>query len=204
MELVDLSKTVVLRSFGDVRYEAVRVDKLNHESKAELVNEMCRATGKDCVGNQSEIFRMFLDEGHECVLARDGGRLVGYSWGFKDTYTVTYDDYNIKNIHLNLSNDTIFFGNGYIVPEYRLKGLFPKLTYSCMKQFPRAKRFFTTIDIGNKLSFNSHRRFGYTPSFLLTCISIGNIQLHLFRDANKSTFYKVGFRKGQKLQMTFK
>jgi hypothetical protein len=111
--------------------------------------------------------------GASCITVRHRGRVVAYFCAFAGKYLLTYDDYGPKTLTFALDEKTIFLGNGFIRPEYRMKGLFPHLLRDCVARYPPGTRFFGHMDADNVHSFNSHRRLGFVPLLSVTCLSIG-------------------------------
>lgn len=108
-----------------------------------------------------------------CITVRHQGRLVAYACAFVGKYVLTYDDYGPRTLTFALDQHAVFLGNGFIRPEYRMKGLFPHLLRNCVERYPTGTRFFGHIDTDNVQSFNSHRRLGFAPLLTITCLGIG-------------------------------
>jgi len=108
-----------------------------------------------------------------CITVRHQGRLVAYVCAFVGQYVLTYDDYGPRTLTFSLDEKAIFLGNGFIRPEYRMKGLFPHLLRHCVERYPAGSRFFGHLDADNVHSFNSHRRLGFVPLLTVTCLGIG-------------------------------
>jgi hypothetical protein len=114
-------------------------------------------------------FEAFFDAGNKCFVVRKDGAIVGYNWACHSKYTITNDNYQQRQLHLLLQPDEVLFGNGYIHPEYRLKGLFPDLVRVAVEGYPQGVSFYTSVARLNDLSVKSHERLGFEPLLSLGC-----------------------------------
>jgi hypothetical protein len=131
----------------------------------------CTDTPASVERRRAALARVF-DLGASCITIRDDGRLVAYVCLFAGSYHLTYDDYGPRTLAIELDDHTVYLGNCFIRPEYRMRGLFPHLLAACITLRPAGDRFFGHIDVGNDHSFSSHRRLGFTPLLTITCLSI--------------------------------
>jgi hypothetical protein len=150
------------------RYEFAPADRSVLE---ELV--ACTDTPASVELRREALARVF-DYGASCVTVRDEGRVIAYVCAFTGTYHLTYDDYGPLTLPIELDARSIYLGNCFIRPEYRLRGLFPHLLAACIAERPAGTRVFGHIDVGNDHSFSSHLRLGFTPLMTITCLSFGN------------------------------
>jgi hypothetical protein len=108
-----------------------------------------------------------------CITLRHHGRVVAYFCAFERSFVLTYDDYGPKTLRFAFDEGAVFLGNAFVRPEYRMRGLFPRLVGECIERFPPGTRFFGHIDCDNVHSFNSHRRLGFVPLLTVTCVALG-------------------------------
>ncbi|HAZ13624.1 MAG: hypothetical protein A2X86_13910 [Bdellovibrionales bacterium GWA2_49_15] len=186
LEFKTFNEKCLQRKPLNITFETIDQRTMNPRQLDHLLNELIFATGEDSVPTQREIFSNFFKKGNTCFIARKEDVLIGYYWAFLDHHIITYDDYKSKNLFLELPEKTVFFGNGFIRPAYRLKGVFPHFASYCIKQFSPENRFVTATDIENRASFNSHQRLGYFKTFQLTCISFVNFQWHFMASGNST------------------
>lgn len=114
------------------------------------------------------LFRQFLTEGAQCHAIRHAGRVVAYNWVFRGHYTVTFDGYDKRCMQLDLGPRAVFLGNGFIVPAYRMKGLFPSLLGMALEH-GEDTALFSTIDVINLNSLRAHLRLGFNNVGIITC-----------------------------------
>jgi len=109
------------------------------------------------------LFRSYLDRGARLHVVETKGKIVGYLWGFQSEYVLTYDDYVRSNIRLRMKEPAIFFGDGYVNPAYRMKGLWPFMMARVIAGYLEegVTTFYANIDAYNKHSYDSHRRLGF-------------------------------------------
>ncbi|MBI2521708.1 MAG: hypothetical protein HYV97_14935 [Bdellovibrio sp.] len=185
LEFSTLNEKLLVRNLSNIKFERINQDILSRPEFDSLLDELVFMTGESGVAAQREIFSNFFKAGNICFVARKNDVLIGYYWAFLNQHIITYDDYKKKNIAIELSPNMIFFGNGFIHPEYRLKGVFPHFASYCIKQFPIGSRFITATDLDNHNSFNSHKRLGFVKSFQLSCLTIGHLQWHIIRNEKR-------------------
>lgn len=117
--------------------------------------------GEGSEAHMKPLFQRFFDANCRCFIVEKGSEICGYNWGFVGSYLLTLDDYASINLEVDIGDDSLLFGNGFIRPEYRLKGLFPHMVDYAVKQDVAIKRFLTSIDQMNINSVRSHRRLGF-------------------------------------------
>jgi GNAT superfamily N-acetyltransferase len=107
----------------------------------------------------------FLNRFHArdyCAVAVAEGRIVGYQW-FCDHPCHVEERYSYR---IALPPDTIYTYDAFILPEYRLTGIWMKFHSWYLRELMQRldkKRILTMVDHGNLLSMNTHLRFGYRP-----------------------------------------
>jgi hypothetical protein len=96
-----------------------------------------------------------------CVVAEADEKIIGYAWF---SIAPVYDDLYF-GFRFQIPNDSVFGYDGFIVPEYRLTGAWPKFYSflgSWMKQVGRTA-VFTAVEHSNRVSLGTHLRFGFEP-----------------------------------------
>ena len=107
----------------------------------------------------------FLERFHShdyCVVAVARSRIVGYQW-FSDKRVYVEERYSYK---IEVPPDTIYTYDAFIVPEYRLTGIWVKFHSVYLRNLMQRlhkRRIVTMIDHGNRISMKTHLRFGYKP-----------------------------------------
>ncbi|MGE0080665.1 MAG: hypothetical protein AB7U81_05155 [Thiohalomonadaceae bacterium] len=115
------------------------------------------------------LFLDFLSHDALCYAIAKHDRIVAYNWLFRHQYVVTNDGYGPRQLRLMLGEHHAMFGNGYIVPEYRLKGLFPSLLWMAVNDRPADTVFLTTIARMNTDSLRAHERIGFEKLGTILC-----------------------------------
>lgn len=169
------------------------LDRFNEKAVARKLNDYtiqrADASALEAIVNCSQeqnpeklrkVFRGFFDAGHLCYLAthtRDG--VVAYNWAFRHEYTLTFDEYKSKNVAIELSEDCVFCGNGFIANTHRLKGIFAHLAHHRIQSFPEQSCFYVSVSDINTGSLNANRRLGYRELCSVICIGIFGLNLFL-------------------------
>lgn len=129
-----------------------------------------------CQGERPETPRDFLaglfDAGHDCFVARHGGRVVAYFWAFKGSYRLRFDGNPRHTLVFALPAGDIFLGNGFIAGAHRLRGLFPHLLHYVVAHYPGG-RCFSSVNYTNLGSLQAHRRAGFAPLLIAACVGLG-------------------------------
>ncbi len=127
--------------------------------------EVRRATLKDLQGitecqNTPEAFLKRFQVGDHCVVAVVDGRIVGYEW-FCDKLTHSEERYTYE---ITIPRSTIYAYDAYILPEYRLSGIWLKFKTVYLRELMQSldkRKIITMIDHGNRMSMSTHLRFGF-------------------------------------------
>lgn len=143
-------------------------------ARASVLDDLVECTqGPGAIEDRRQTLARVLELCSDCITLRHHGRVVAYFCAFERSFVLTYDDYGPKTIRFALGERTVFLGNAFVRPEYRMRGLFPRLVRECTERFPAGTRFFGHIDCDNVHSFNSHRRLGFVPLLTVTCLALG-------------------------------
>lgn len=107
-------------------------------------------------------FLQRLDSNDHCVLALAQGQIVGYQW-FCGHPVHVEERYALR---IGVPTDTIYTYDAFILPEFRLTGIWVKFQSLYLRDLMRKlgkNRIITMVDRGNQLSLATHLRFGYRP-----------------------------------------
>jgi len=112
------------------------------------------------VRNKEAMFRQRFAEGDFCLLAEnEQGRVVGFEW-----FSIKPQHFETKyRFKINIPKDTVYVYDALILPEYRIRGIWP-LFKSNLHQFMtdhQRLRIMTFIEQDNALSFKTHFRYGF-------------------------------------------
>jgi len=95
-----------------------------------------------------------------CVVAIVDGRIAGYEW-FCHRPCHVEERYAYR---IDVAPDAIYAYDAFIRPEYRLMGIWLKFKSVYLRELMERsdkRRIITTIDSGNRLSMQTHLRFGF-------------------------------------------
>jgi hypothetical protein len=108
--------------------------------------------------------RQFLNRFHAkdyCVVAVREGRIVGYEWATDKPYCKE-ERYSYR---IEIPPDAIYLYDCFILPEFRLVEMiwlkFVSLYMGPLMQRLGREKIITMIDYGNRISMNTHLRFGF-------------------------------------------
>lgn len=107
--------------------------------------------------------KLFIDRfsvGERCSVAVHNGMIVGYEWHTNKSYH--QEERYLFNIVI--PDNAVFAYDAFIKPEYRISGIWIKFKMYLgerMREMGR-DRIITLIDSDNRLSMNTHTRFGFT------------------------------------------
>ena len=109
---------------------------------------------------KNEIYINRFKRGDHCVVIEDHQKkIIGYEWfTINPTHLELITGYNVV-----VPNNSIFAYDAYIIPEYRIRGIwvaFKKKSVDLMRKYNRIN-IITFVFSGNKLSLNTHFRFGF-------------------------------------------
>ena len=136
-----------------------------------------------------KLYRNYFDEGRICYVVEFKNQIVGYCWTFRDNYIVTYDNYRRSNVELIVDNETVFFGDGYIKPAYRLRGAYPVMMSGMIEDSRKkgTKKIIADILSVNDHSKRSHVSLGFSQVNSLYYISILTIDFLIVVDMERKT-----------------
>jgi len=141
-----------------------------------------------------ELYHGYLEKGNLCYIVECDGHVVGYVWAFLNSYMITYDDYKRCRIPLCFDENSAFFGDGYIKPDYRLRGYFPLLMDGMVEDLKlnyNKNSFFANVEVVNDHSFKSHSGIGFSEEKTLSYISILGIKFLMVSDGKKNQIYNL-------------
>jgi len=203
--LLTLGKSYQLSFSGD---KSALIDRRLPQYKRYRDYVFRRATVDDlprimeCRGNSRhlELYRNFLSQGQICYVLIRKDFVVGYAWVFFDQYVVTYDHYKRSNIRIFFDKDNVFFGNGFVAPAHRMRGIWPLLLSEIIQDLTTnygVQRCLGTVPEPNLNSLRSHLGLGfehiqtyyyvYCLGIALLVISVknGRSRMRLLRSSTK-------------------
>ena len=127
--------------------------------------EIRRATLDDLNGitmlqNTPQAFVKRFQSDDHCAVAIVDGQIVGYEW-FCANPLHAEERYSYQ---IGIPPDTIYAYDAFILPEYRLAGIWLKFKTIYLRRLMQTlgkRKIITMIDHGNCLSMNTHLRFGF-------------------------------------------
>ena len=108
-----------------------------------------------------EVFARRLAAGDRFAVALLDDRIIGYEWFSTNAYHMA-EPFHYR---IEIPPDSLYAFNAFILPEYRVAGVWLKLkayVASLMQDLNRTS-MLTYVESGNRLSLNSHLRFGFKP-----------------------------------------
>ncbi|MFC2061055.1 hypothetical protein ACFLUV_00925 [Elusimicrobiota bacterium] len=132
-----------------------------------------------------------LNDTHICIVAESGGKLVGMEWA-----EITESHYEHRNnYNFPLSQDSVWLYCGYVVPEYRIKGVWVGLQTGLIDYFSTGsvEKGYCLIYKKNKIAINTHIRFGYKVECRVIHLKILFINFHFVKrfDGKKDAAGKI-------------
>lgn len=175
-------------ALGAINHQSLRRPLLGYEFAVvgrEAIDEIVACQG-DRLLTSPVVFERFFAEGRRCYVVRKQGQVVAYFWTFQGSYTLDFPEVR-RRLTLLLDDNQVFFGNGFIAPAYRLKGLFPYMLKFVTEQHSAGMHFFSAVDGLNRDSQKAHNRFGFISAFHVTCLGLLNARL-FYRSEGASRF----------------
>jgi L-amino acid N-acyltransferase YncA len=114
-----------------------------------------------CEGKSADVFRRRFEAKDFSVVAESDEKIIGYAWF---SVAPLYEDPYFGFV-LSIPNDAVYAYDGFIVPEYRLKGAWLKF-YSylgCLMAQRGRTNVLTAVEHSNHGSLTTHLRFGFEP-----------------------------------------
>lgn len=108
-----------------------------------------------------EEFARRVVAGDRFAVAVVDGRIIGYEWFSTNAFQMA-EPFHYR---IEIPQDSVYAFNAFILPEYRLGGVWLKLKayLAGLMQDLNRTRVLTYVEAGNRLSMNSHLRFGFKP-----------------------------------------
>jgi len=129
--------------------------------------------------NGETLFRAYFETGRQCYVAIFENRCIAYAWAFYKNTTITFDNYQQSNILTILPQNSCFIGDGFIHPEWRMKGLFPLLIayiFDDLSQKHSITTVYNHIYYSSEHSMRSSTRLGFTLQKTIIYVRLLNIQ----------------------------
>lgn len=115
-------------------------------------------------------FRGYLERGAAGIAIRSEGRIVAYNWVFTDSYDLKFP--HGRSVVVRMAPGCVFFGNGYVDPAYRMRGLFPLLVRESAAALGPDRVCWSSTDLWNEMSLSSHGRVGFARMGVVSCITL--------------------------------
>ena len=122
-----------------------------------------------------ELFEKFFQAGYACYLIEEGEAILGYTWVFPDSYSITVGRPGRGEIAMRLPRGTVFLGNVFIHHRYRRQRLYSRLLDSIEVDQTRLRgihRLLVTVKASNDVSIKAHRKNGFEITSTIYHISI--------------------------------
>lgn len=135
-----------------------------------------------------KLYQDYFDQGRSCYIVEHNNQIVGYCWAFRNKYILTSDNYVRSNVELMLDNKTVFFGDGYVKPAYRLRGIYPYMMSGMIDDCRRkgAEKIIANILSVNDNSRRSHVSIGFSPIKSMYYVSILTIDYLIVADMDRN------------------
>lgn len=121
-------------------------------------------------------FEMFFDAGAQCYVSRHDGQVIGYFWAFLEYYRLRFDSYPRHALTFRLKAGDVFFGNGFIAPPHRLRGVFPRFVDFVASHYPGTRRF-SSVNHTNLTSLQAHHRLGFLQKATIACADVATVRI---------------------------
>ncbi len=110
---------------------------------------------------KQKIFEERFRAGEHCTVAEYNGKIIGYEWYSSSSYHIEQRYFYTVAIPEN----SIYAYDAFIRPDYRISGIWVRFKQHIGEEMRKLNRvrIITLIDSDNKLSLNTHTRFGYAP-----------------------------------------
>jgi GNAT superfamily N-acetyltransferase len=111
--------------------------------------------------NKHELVLRRFAEKENAVVGVVDGKIVAYMWLSDKPFHIE-DRYSYK---INIPPNAVYAYDAYILPEYRISGLWTRLMLYAAGLMQKLDRdqLIALIDYQNRHSFNTHMRFGFLP-----------------------------------------
>jgi hypothetical protein len=168
-----------------IEYKGIPPDNMQFSrSRAEIRS----ATFEDlegltkCENTPREFMNRFRSNDY-CVVAVRDSRIVGYGWA-TDKPSCIEERYSYR---IDVSPDAIYLYDCFILPEYRVVHMiwlrFISIYMGQLMQRLGKKRMIGMIDYGNRISMNTHLRFGFKLTHKVFVIRVFGKSFFLKRPA---------------------
>lgn len=135
------------------------------------------------------LFRTYLERGARGVAVRDEGTVVAYNWAFERSYDLVFT--NERRLTLEIPDDGVMLGSGYIVPSHRMRGLFPLIIREGASAFGPGRRCWSSTDIWNEVSLTSHLRIGFARVATIACRTVLGATRFTYREEGAARWRSV-------------
>ena len=115
-----------------------------------------------------ESFQSRLDARHVCIVVKDAGRVVGFTWA-------NPQDVHDSSCDFPLASGQAYLYDAYVAPAYRGKGLAPYMRMECYRHLRQLgiHSYFSISDFFNSPAIRFKKKLGAIPVRLLLKIAVG-------------------------------
>jgi GNAT superfamily N-acetyltransferase len=163
---IHINKLYILKRSANT-VKRLRSYKSAVERVAGLVDSKAIA---QCSGKSERKIRNRLENGDICFISEVDGAIAGYLW--MSSATSYYED--TEGIIYITDEETSWLYDGFVTPEYRVKGIWVNLQYALIAYLQKEKKqcVVCSIEYDNVNSINTHLRFGYEPTHIVISICV--------------------------------
>lgn len=176
--LIHVNKLYVLR------HSTNTVKRLRSYNKAtQRVAELADSAAiARCSGKSERKIRNRLENRDSCIISEVDGATVGYLW--MSSVKRFYED--AEGIVYITDETTSWLYDGFVAPEYRIKGIWVNLQNALIANLQKDKKHYgiCSIDYENTNSINTHLRFGYEPTQIVLSICMLGLALRWVNHLN--------------------
>jgi ribosomal protein S18 acetylase RimI-like enzyme len=115
-----------------------------------------------------ESFQSRLNEGHVCIVVKDAGRVIGFTWA-------NPQDVHDSACNFPLESGQAYLYDAYVAPAYRGKGLAPYLRKECYRHLRQLgfKSYFSISDYFNTPAVRFKKKLRAIPVRLFLKVAVG-------------------------------
>ncbi len=184
--LIHINKLYVLKCSAN-SIKQLRVYKNAAERVAGIADSQAIAK---CSGKSERKIYDRLVNGDICFISEVNGAIVGYVWMSSVT---TYCE-DAEGINIYTDEVTSWLYDGFVVPEFRIKGIWLNLQYALFAKLQKEGKQCAacSVDYDNINSARTHLRFAYEPTHLVMSLCVLGLAIRWVTDLDvKRTKFHV-------------
>lgn len=131
---------------------------------ADLPRLLACHSGLESAGDR-ELFHSYFESGYTCYALEKAGKVLAYTWIFRDTYMLNFAPYTRQAVRLRLQGNIRVVGNLFTAPSKRNCGLATFLLDQVIQQIRAAApatTFVSFINSENEPSLRAHSKVGFS------------------------------------------